>query len=126
MLEYALWLLAGTLYGFIIGVIPVAGAATGLVVLYGFLGHFMHDPYTLVIFTTAIVVACTIGDSFASVVMNIPGASGSAATMVDGFPLARQGQGARALSAAITTSTVNGIIWAALYFYFYPIMLRLF
>jgi len=120
MLEYALWLLAGTLYGFIIGIIPVAGAATGLVVLYGFLGHFMHDPYTLVIFTTAIVVACTIGDSFASVVMNIPGASGSAATMVDGFPLARQGQGARALSAAITTSTVNGVIWGGAVFLFLP------
>ena len=97
MVEYIFWLLAGTFYGFLIGVIPVAGAATGLVVLYGFLNYFMGDPYILVVFTTAIVVACTIGDSFASVVMNIPGASGSAATMVDGFPLARQGQGARAL-----------------------------
>lgn len=120
MLEYLIWLLAGTLYGFLIGVIPVAGAATGLVVLYGFIDFFLHDPYTLVIFTTAVVVACTVGDSFASVVMNIPGASGSAATMVDGFPLARQGQGARALSAAITTSTVNGIIWGGLVFLFLP------
>lgn len=119
-MEYLLWLLAGTLYGFIIGVIPVAGAATGLVVLYGFIDYFLYDPYTLVIFTTAVVVACTIGDSFASVVMNIPGASGSAATMVDGFPLARQGQGARALSAAVTTSTVNGILWGAAVFLFLP------
>lgn len=120
MLEYSFWLLAGTLYGFIIGVIPVAGAATGLVALYSFLDVFRADPYTLVIFTTAIVVACTIGDSFSSVVMNVPGAAGSAATMVDGFPLARQGQGARALSAAITTSTVNGMLWGGLVFLFLP------
>lgn len=120
MIEYSFWLLAGTLYGFVIGVIPVAGAATGLIVIYGFLDYFLHDPYTLVIFTTAIVVACTIGDSFASVVMNIPGASGSAATMVDGFPMARRGQGARALSAAVTTSTVNGIIWGGAVFLFLP------
>lgn len=120
MTEYSLWLLAGTLYGFIIGVIPVAGAATGLVALYGFLDVFRADPYTLVIFTTAVVVACTVGDSFASVVMNIPGAAGSAATMVDGFPLARQGQGARALSAAVTTSTANGILWGLLVFLFLP------
>lgn len=119
-MEYLGWLLLGTLYGFIIGIIPVAGAATGLVALYGFLGYFYSDPYSLVVFTTAIVVSSTIGDSFASVVMNIPGAAGSAATMVDGFPLARQGQGARALSAAITTSAVNGLLWGALVFIFLP------
>lgn len=120
MIDYAFWLLAGTLYGFIIGIIPVAGAATGLVALYGFLDYFLADPYALVVFTTAIVVACTVGDSFASVTMNIPGAAGSAATMVDGFPLARKGQGARALSAAITTSSVNGAIWGILVFAFLP------
>ena len=119
-MEYLFWLLAGTVYGFIIGIIPVAGAATGLVAIYGFLNFFLADPYTLVVFTTAVVVACTIGDSFSSVVMNIPGAAGSAATMVDGFPMARKGQGARALSAAITTSTVNGIIWGVLVFAFLP------
>lgn len=119
-MEYLIWLLLGTLYGFIIGVIPVAGAATGLIAIYGFLNLFLADPYALVVFTTAIVVSCTIGDSFSSVVMNIPGAAGSAATMVDGFPMARQGQGARALSAAITTSTVNGIIWGMIVFLFLP------
>lgn len=119
-MNYILWLLLGTVYGFIIGVIPVAGAATGLVALYGFLYLFLADPYALVVFTTAIVVSCAIGDSFASVVMNIPGAAGSAATMVDGFPLARKGEGARALSAAVTTSTVNGIIWGILVFAFLP------
>ena len=117
---YLLWLLLGVLYGFIIGVIPVAGAATGLVAIYGFLYLFLGDPYALVVFTTAVVVSCTIGDSFASVVMNIPGAAGSSATMVDGFPMARNGEGARALSAAITTSTVNGILWGVLVFGFLP------
>lgn len=117
---YLLWLLLGVLYGFIIGVIPVAGAATGLVAIYGFLYLFLGDTYALVVFTTAVVVSCTIGDSFASVVMNIPGAAGSAATMVDGFPMARNGEGARALSAAITTSTVNGILWGVLVFGFLP------
>ena len=52
--------------------------------------------------------------------MNIPGASGSAATMVDGFPMAKNGEGARALSAAITTSTANGAIWGLLVFAFLP------
>lgn len=120
-MEYLFWLLAGTLYGFTFGVIPVAGAATGLITIFSFLDVFRADPYTLVIFTTALVVASTIGDSFSSVVMNIPGASGSAATMVDGFPMAQKGQAARALSASIVTSSVNGLIWGTLVFMFLPL-----
>jgi putative tricarboxylic transport membrane protein len=119
-MEYSLIILAGTAYGFLFGLIPVAGAGTALITVYSFIDLFRSDPYLLVAFTTAIVVAATLGDSFASVVMNIPGAGGSAATMVDGFPLAQQGQAARALSAAITTSTVNGLIWGAAVFLFLP------
>lgn len=120
-MEYLNWLLLGTLYGFIIGIIPVAGTATGLVAVYGMVGWFLGDPYALVVFTTAIVVASTIGDSFSSVMMNIPGASGAAATMVDGFPMARKGQAARALMASVTTSTLNGILWGALVFFSLPL-----
>ena len=119
-MDYALWTAAGIVYGFIMGIIPVAGATTALVTLFPFIDVFRADPYTLVCFTTAIVVASTIGDSFSSVVLNIPGASGSAATMVDGFPLAQRGEAGRALSAAITTSVINGGIWGALVFAFLP------
>ena len=119
-MEYLIWLVIGTVYGFLFGIIPVAGAATALITIFSFVDVFRHDPYTLVVFTTATVVACTVGDSFSSIMMNIPGASGSAATMVDGFPLAKKGEGARALSAAITTSTVNGLIWGVLVFAFLP------
>lgn len=116
----ALILLLGTLYGFLFGIIPVAGATTALITVYGFINYFYSEPYLLVIFTTAIVVASSIGDSFASIMMNIPGAGGSAATMIDGFPLAKRGEGARALSAAITTSTVNGLFWGLLVFLLLP------
>lgn len=114
-------MVAGTLYGFIIGLVPVAGATTALITIYAFIDLFRHDPYTLVIFTTAIVASSTIGDSFSSIMLNVPGAGGSAATMVDGFPLAKQGQGARALSAAITTSGANGLLWGALVFFMLPL-----
>jgi putative tricarboxylic transport membrane protein len=120
-MDYAFWTAAGIVYGFVMGLIPVAGATTALITLFPFVDMFRADPYLLVCFTTAIVVASTIGDSFASVVLNIPGASGSAATMVDGFPLAQQGQGGRALSAAITTSVVNGAVWGVLVFAFLPV-----
>ena len=37
-------LLAGILYGLIIGIIPSAGATTGLVALFGFISYFAYDP----------------------------------------------------------------------------------
>lgn len=120
MLEsYVVVLLLGVFYGFFVGLIPVAGATTGLIAIYSFV-TFFQDPYMLVVFTTAIVVTSSIGDSFCGVVMNIPGAGGAAATMVDGFPMSRRGEAARALSAAISTSWVNGLIWGLAVFLFLP------
>ena len=48
-------------------------------------------------------------DTFASVLLGIPGSSASQATVLDGFPLAKKGQAARALSAAFISSLVGGI-----------------
>lgn len=119
-LTYLPFVLAGTLYGFMFGLIPVAGALTGLLTIYSFIDVFHSNPYTLVVFTTALVVSCSIGDLFASIVMNIPGGAGSAATMVDGFPMSKKGQAARALSAGIFSSASQGLVWGVLVFMFLP------
>ena len=111
MLEQILVLLAGTFYGLIVGIIPSAGATTGLVALFSFIGYFSGDPYLGVIFCMAVVAASTTGDTFTGVLLGIPGANSAAATMVDGYPLAKQGKATYAITAAVTPSTVNGLIW---------------
>lgn len=113
-------LLIGVMYGLAIGIIPAAGATTGLVVLYGVMPYFIDVPYAGVIFLMAVVAASTTGDSFAGILLGIPGANSAAATMVDGFPLAQQGRASYAISAAVTTSTVNGLIWGGLVFLLLP------
>ena len=120
MIEQILVLLAGTIYGLIIGIIPSAGATTGLVALFSFIGYFSGDPYLGVIFIMAVVAASTTGDTFTGVLLGIPGANSAAATMVDGFPLAQQGQATYAITAAVTTSTINGILWGTLTFALLP------
>ena len=112
-------LILGTLYGLIIGIIPSVGATTGLVVLFSFIGLF-GDPYLGVVFCMAVVASSTTGDTFSGVLLGIPGANSSAATMVDGFPLAQQGKATYAISAAVTTSTINGLIWGTLTFALLP------
>ena len=120
MIEMIAALLAGVLYGLIVGIIPSAGATTGLVALFGFISYFVHDPYLGVIFLMAVVAASTTGDSFTAILLGIPGANSAAATMVDGFPLAQQGRAGYAISAAVTTSTINGLIWGCLVFLLLP------
>ena len=87
-----LTLLAGTFYGLIIGLIPSAGATTGLVALFGFISFFSFDPYLGVVFCMAVVAASTTGDTYAGILLGIPGANSAAATMVDGYPLAQKGE----------------------------------
>jgi TctA family transporter len=112
-------LLLGTLYGLIIGLIPAAGATTGLIILFGLMSYF-SDPYLGVIFCMAVVAASTTGDTYSGILLGIPGANSAAATMVDGHPLAQQGKATYALTAAITTSTVNGLLWGTLTFALLP------
>ena len=110
-------LLLGTLYGLLVGIIPSAGATTGLVALYGFM-YLFPDEYFAIIFIMATVAASTTADTFASVLLGIPGANSAAATIQDGYPLARRGKAELALSAAITSSTFNGLLWGFLVFIF--------
>jgi len=121
-MEYFYAIIAGTLYGLTIGIIPGAGATTGLVALYPFVGIFlsMGDPYLGVVFLMAVVAASTTGDTYTSVLLGIPGANSAAATVVDGFPLAQQGKATYAISAAVTVSTINGILWGPLVFLLLP------
>jgi TctA family transporter len=51
-------------------------------------------------------------DTFPSVLMGIPGTSNSQATVVDGFPMAKKGEGARALGAAFSASMFGGLFGA--------------
>jgi len=112
-------LLAGVFYGLIIGIIPGAGATTGLIFVFSFITLF-PDPYVAVVFVMAVVAASSTGDTYTSILLGIPGANSSASTVVDGFPLAKQGKATYALSAAITTSTINGLVWGLLVFLLFP------
>ena len=123
-MEEIVALISGTLYGLLIGIIPSVGATTGLVTLFAAIGWFA-DPYLAVIFLMAVVAASTTGDTFACILLGIPGANSSAATMVDGFPLAKQGKATYAITAAITTSTINGLIWGTLTFALLPYYAKL-
>ena len=124
-MELLIFILLGVCWGLVFGVIPTAGPTTALLTSYMFFPYFYSDPYLGVAFYTAMVAACTTGDTWSSILLGIPGSSSSAATVIDGYPLAQKGKATFALSAAFTSSTVNGLLFGCLVFLFMPVYSKL-
>ncbi len=108
--DYLVFMVIGVSVGLIVGVIPGLGGIAGLSLLVPLL-YGMDDIPALAMLIGLVAVIPT-SDTFASVLIGIPGSSASQATVLDGFPLARQGQAARALSAAFISSMAGGIFGA--------------
>lgn len=103
-------LVSGVLVGLVVGILPGLGGTAGLALLLPFV--FGMDPASALAMMIGMAAVTTTSDTFPSVLMGIPGTSGSQATVVDGFPMAKAGQGTRALSAAFVSSLFGGIFGA--------------
>ena len=111
-----LYLAFGVVMGISIGVFPGLGGIAGLSLMLPFM--FGLDPIYGLALMIGLVAVVPTSDTFASVLMGIPGSSASQATVLDGFPLAKKGQAARALSAAFSSSLFGGIVGAAFLTFF--------
>ncbi len=105
------YLVLGVLMGLCIGVFPGLGGIAGLSLLLPFM--FGMDPILGLALMVGMVAVVPTSDTFASVLMGIPGSSASQATVLDGFPMAKKGQAARALSAAFASSLFGGLVGAS-------------
>lgn len=105
----ALW--GGVLLGLTMGILPGLGGTAGLAIILPFL--FGTEPSLALAMMIGLQSVTTTSDTFPSVLMGIPGTAGSQATVVDGFPMSKKGEGARALSAAFISSMFGGLFGAA-------------
>ena len=105
------WLLLGVLAGLAIGILPGLGGIVGMSILLPVIyGMEPSQAFALLIGMVAVIPT---SDTFPSVMMGIPGSSASQATIMDGYPLAKRGEAARALAAAFSASLAGGLIGAA-------------
>ena len=107
-----LFLAGGVLLGLALGVIPGLGGIVGMALLLPF--TFDIDPYSAFALLLGMGSVTTTSDTIPAVLFGVPGTAGSAATILDGHPLARQGQAGRAFGAAYTASMMGGILGAML------------
>ena len=119
-MDYALWCLLGTIYGILLGVIPMAGAGTAMLLVFSFAGYFDPNPYYGLIFLISVIAASSTADSYTSLLTGIPGASTTAASIIDGYKMSKNGEAARAIGIAMADSTFNGILFGLLAFALLP------
>ncbi len=114
--QQIMFLVLGVLLGLSVGVFPGLGGIAGLSLVLPFI--YGMDPVSGLAMMVGLVAVIPTSDTFASVLMGIPGSSASQATVLDGFPLAKKGEAARALSAAFASSLFGGLFGAVILTFF--------
>lgn len=115
-----MFLASGVLIGLMLGVIPGLGGIVGMALLLPF--TFDMDRYSAFAFLLGMGSVTTTSDTIPAVLFGVPGTAGSAATILDGHPLAKQGQAGRAFGAAYTASLIGGVFGAMLLAVSIPIL----
>src|SRR5690349_13098599 len=110
----------GCIMGLVLGIIPGIGGLTGTAMLLPF--TFNMDPYAAFALLLGLGATTATGDPIPAILFGVPGGAASAATVLDGFPMAKKGEAGRALSAAYMSSLMGGIFGAMLLAVSIPIL----
>jgi TctA family transporter len=105
-------LFTGVVLGLILGILPGIGGIAGTALLLPF--TFSLDPYTAFALLLGLASTIATGDPIPAVLFGVPGGAGSAATVLDGLPMAQRGEAGRALSACYMSSLMGGLFGALL------------
>ncbi len=103
-----LWLLVGIVIGFIAGAIPGVGAANAAALVLPF--AIGLSPESSLILIGGLYAGTLFAGSIPAILVNAPGEAGSAATAIDGYPMALDGKAERAIGLARMSSAAGGMI----------------
>ena len=95
----------GVVIGIIFGALPGFTAAMGIAILMPI--TFSMTPEAGLIMMGALFAGAMWGGSVSAILINTPGTPGAAATVLDGYPMAKQGRAADALRESVVSSFVG-------------------
>ena len=116
-------LMLSSFLGIVFGALPGLTATLGVALLTTLTYGMPLD--TALITLLAMYVGAIYGGSYPSILINIPGTAASAATAMDGYPLAQKGEGGRALGLTTTASFLGTIIGVLCLVAFAPLISEL-
>ena len=103
-----LWVLAAAIIGMIVGAIPGLTASAAIAMLLPL--TFYMEPLSALAFLYVIGKSGRYGGSIAAILFNTPGTAASAATQIDGYPLAQKGMASKAMKVATLSSVIGDFI----------------
>lgn len=106
-----LFIVAGTALGIFAGAMPGLSSTVGLAIVLPI--TFALDPAPALLMMVALYMAAEYGGSITAIAIGVPGSSPALATVLDGYPMSRQGQAGRALGISLFSSVSGGLLGAA-------------
>lgn len=107
-LQNFLLMLGGVFFGTVVGAIPGLTATLAISLLIPF--TFGMEAIPSLVFLLSIYCGGIYGGCITAILVNAPGTPGAAATLLDGYPMARQGRGGEALGVATISSGIGGFL----------------
>ena len=103
-------MMIGIVVGFMVGILPGLGGPTTLALMLPFIFK-MNAVEAFAFLLGMSAVTNTTGD-ITSILFGVPGEPTTAATIVDGHPMAKKGEAGRALGAALMSSLIGAVVGA--------------
>lgn len=119
LLPYLSALLFGTGLGFICGLVPGLGSRVGLILAIPLCGFW--DAYPAAIFLFSMHAVVHTSSSIPTIAFGLPTSGADAATVLDGYPLARMGRAGEALGASLSASAIGGVLGALAFMLAVPV-----
>lgn len=107
-LDTFFYMFIGALYGTIIGALPGLGTIVALTMCLPFTLSMSVGPAIALLLS--VYCGSVYGGSISAVLINAPGTPQSAATNMDGYPMAARGEAAQALGWVTAASIIGGIL----------------
>ena len=112
----------GVVIGIVFGSLPGMTATMAIAIFLPL--TYAYDLTTSLFLLLGLYVGGISGGLIPAILINIPGTPSSICTGFDGFPMAKRGEGLRALRIGITASLVGGLISLACLWFFTPPLAR--
>jgi len=106
-----LYIVAGTLAGYLVGIIPGLGPAAGITLLLP-LTYYM-TPAEALIFYASLYQSAEYSGSITAIAVSTPGTPNAAATVLDGFAMNRQGHIGKAFAYSLWSAVFASLIGTA-------------
>jgi putative tricarboxylic transport membrane protein len=107
----------------VVGILPGIGAMQATALLIPLTWKMDVIPAMILLFSVS--ATSRFGGSLTAILFNIPGDNVNASTLIDGFPMAKQGRARTAIGASATSSVVGGLFSSLSLLIFMPIMYQL-